>query len=369
MRMKKLFILFFSILAGMTPAVVSGQVSLLNAAVNAYNITPQSLCQVTVMNAGAECDATLEVRLTGSSNDALVTVRTNVFRLKQGMNSINGTSLSISGIQYSSSAVAKHIQSARMLPSGYYHYCCYLTIAGSTEAPEELCLDIEGNPSAFLSLVSPFDKDVVNSSYPVLSWTHSEPFNLLATGEFFRLVVVELSAGQEAEAGIAVNQPVFMKNSLLSHQVQYPFDAKKLEPGKRYAWQVQRIASGVVMSKSEAWEFTVAAAPAEKESKYAVLKRTLDGGFFTVEGSRLYFRFEEEYTSTEMQCTIYNNKREVVKARAKNENIASGNINVKNNGYNRFEIDLDELDIAAGYHTMEIKNAKGELFILKFHVQ
>lgn len=368
--MKKLFTLMLAAFccAAMLPA--KAQLSIVSASVSPYNITPQSICQVSVMNASPQnVNAVLEARVINSANEVLLTVTSAPFQLKTGLNSLTGASVILSGISYGSSNLASYVRNTRTLPSGYYQYCCYIKPLGGVESGDELCQDVEGNLSSYLHLVTPFDKDTIQEEYPLLAWTHSEPFNILSAGEYFRLVVVELSKDQKADAGIMSNVPIYVKNHLLSHQVQYPMDARKLEKGKRYGWQVQKLANGAVVDQSEAWEFTLAPDKEIRVNKYALLKRTLDGGFYTVEGNRLYFRFDEEYAGQQVNGMIFNEKREKVLPKAKNEDSkASSTVNIKNAGYNRFELNLDELSISSGFHTLEVKNEKGELFLLKFYV-
>ena len=165
-----------------------------------------------------------------------------------------------------------------------------------------------------------------------------------------------------------------MKNHLKRHEVQYPVEANMLQAGKRYGWQVQKLSNDVIINKSEAWEFIIEPERIIKQNKYAVMKKTVDGGFYTAENNKLFFRFEEEYnTSKDVKCVIYDSKMQTVKPKVKNDNEQTGgnssSISMKNNGYNSFEINIDELDINTGYHTLEVKNEKGETFLLKFYVQ
>jgi hypothetical protein len=211
----------------------------------------------------------------------------------------------------------------------------------------------------------------VDTPTPNLIWNHSEPFNILASGEYYRVVVVELSSDQTPEAGILVNIPIFTQNYLKDHDVPYPFNAKALHPGVRYGWQVQLVTNGVITNKSEAWEFCLRPPKVIRENRYATVKKTLDGGFYTAESNKLFFKFDEQYAAFKpVACYIYDAGRQLVKAKVNaesNTNEATG-INLKGNGYNRFEIDLDDLDVSTGYYTLQIKNEKGELFILKFYV-
>jgi hypothetical protein len=160
-----------------------------------------------------------------------------------------------------------------------------------------------------------------------------------------------------------------IKNYLTTHNLQYPYDAKALIYGGRYAWQVQKIANGIVTNKTEAWEFVIRNSPLQVENKYTPLKKVLDAGYYTASNNKIFFKFNEEYASDKISIKIYDSKRELVKPKAKNEDVKKSDFNYKQNGYNRYEINLDELNVEKGFYILETKNGRGEVFLLKFYVQ
>jgi hypothetical protein len=371
MKKNRLYTILISLLCSFS---VQAQVAIINSNINAYNITPQGICQVNVMNNSADMQVTLEARLSNSGNERLITVKTQPFLLKAGMNTILGYNLSLASTAYGANNQGTYVQNSHTLPSGKYNYCCIITSVNS-EYTDDYCEDIDAEQSAFLLLVNPADKDTIETPNPMLVWAHSEPFNLLAPGEFFKIVVAELNKDQNAESGVTANVPIYIKSYLSAHQVQYPFDAKTLEKGKRYGWQVQKIANGVIINKTEAWEFVYAPDKVIKNNKYASLKKKLDAGYYIANNNKLFFKFDEEYSSTKVNCAIYNEKRELILAKPKRDEktetstSASNPLSPQLNGYNRYEINLDDLNISRGMHTLEMKNEKGELFLLKFYVQ
>ena len=230
---------------------------------------------------------------------------------------------------------------------------------------------MDSNPalSEFLMLVFPADKDTIDTPNPNLVWNHSAPFSMLASGEHYRMIVVELNPEQTAEAGVSVNIPIMVKNNLRDHNVLYPFEGKTLQPGKRYGWQVQLLVNEVVVNKSEAWEFTLQVPKNLKDNKYITLRKTVDGGFFALENNKLFIRFDESYNSNVLSSKIYDSKMQPVRSKANNEEKKSSEILLKNSGYNRFEINLNEMDVSSGFYLLEIKNEKGEKFMLRFLVK
>lgn len=346
------------------------QVSILNTNLNSLNVTPESMCQVNIMNGTtSEMQVTLEAKLLNSVGENILTVKTNPFDLVTGMNNGFQLSYTIQSSIYSGSGQAQYIRTTHTLPSGNFKYCVSVV---SLEGGDDYCEDMVSDISSFLNLVYPYDKDTIDTQYPLLTWAHSEPFNILATGEYFRMIVVELGSDQSAEAGILANNPVYYKNYLATHQQQYPFDAKELEDGKRYGWQVQKISNGTVIDKTESWEFTLRKTTLKPDNKYATLKKKHDGTFYIAENDKIYFRFEESYVSGELKCRILDEKRNEIKPEVTNEKsvqVKEGEVNIKSAGANYYQIDLNDLKLKPGYYELEVTNTKKEKYLLRFQIE
>ena len=233
---------------------------------------------------------------------------------------------------------------------------------------DEYCDEIESNFNQFLYLVYPADKDTIETSTPLLTWAHSEPFSILTQGEYYRMVVTEMKERQTAEEAVTVNSPIMMKNYLTAHSVQYPYDAKELQSGNHYAWQVQKIANGIITNKTEAWEFVVATPSVIQDYKYSSLQKQLDGGIYVANNNKVFFKFQEAYSSGKITCKIYDSKRKEILPKLNNEGMLGNSLNFKQNGYNRFEINLNDMEIKKGIYTLEVKNEKGELYLLRIQV-
>ena len=356
---------------GILSPSAKAQVQITGAMIQPANITPQGMTLVNIQNSGTAKNVILEADLYNTGNEKLLHITSLPFEIKPGLNASNQTKIFLSVTEYGSSNQAAYLRTHHMLPSGAFKYCAKLTEQNG-EGMDEYCQDVESINTSFLMLVSPYDKDTVDTKNPLLMWNHSESFNLLAQGEYFRMIVVELNDEQGADAGVTANIPLIMKDYLSTHQLQYPLDAPKLQDGKRYGWQVLKMSNGMVIQKTEAWEFRLRDIPTTMEYKYAVMKRNLDGGFHTVEGGMLYFRYEENYVGGELDAKIYNSKREVIQPEANVDLKGEENSNkegVKRTGDNRFGINLDLYNLKQGFYTLETKNAKGQIYKLKFYVK
>lgn len=99
---------------------------------------------------------------------------------------------------------------------------------------------------------------------------------------------------------------------------------------------------------------------------YAELSKKLDGGYsmLTAE-NKLYFKYTGEYIDKELNYTIYNSSRADVTSSCTLLNLSNyTNPPINKYGDNRYEMDCASL--TTGYYTLEIKNEKGELYLLRF---
>lgn len=363
--MRHLIIFLFSF----TCLAAGAQVNIVNILFNAYNATPEAMCMANLMNTGSDVDVFLEARVMNSANQTVLTVQTATFRLKSGMTNTSQAGLKLSSTVYSGGHDAEYMRTMHQLPSGKYRYCLIVRGIGNIEG-DEYCEELENETTSFLFLVNPADKDTIETPNPILLWSHSEPFNVLHQGEMYRMIVVELTKDQGAEAGINVNPPKYIASFLTRHDVIYPFDATKLEPGKRYGWQVQKLSNGVVTNKTEAWEFVIRSEKPSPGNKYVEVGPE-NSQVYVTEGRTLFFVFNEAYYSAgkDLKISIVNDRGEPVKNVKARVDKEGQKINVKENGHNRYEISLDELGLETGFYTLLIANEKGQTSKLKFYVQ
>jgi hypothetical protein len=364
MNMKKIFIILLVITALPT---LNAQVAVVNSAVMPYNITPESLIAASLNNTQMEQQVSLVAKLYNLNGDLLMVVRSAVFSVKPGFNIGYEGKRRVESVEYIPGNQTSYIKTSHTLPSGVFKICLEVINTNGNE-PNEYCDEIQSDFNQYLYLVYPSDKEVIPTITPMLSWSHSEPFNILSSGEFFRMTVAEIKNNQSPEEAISLNSPVMLKDYVNTHNLQYPYEAKALVKGKRYAWQVTKIGNGAVLNKTETWEFKIAGADPKIEANYAALRKELDGSFYKPENNKLFFKFDEEYAEGVVSCIIYNDKKEPVQAKATNQSERKNTPNYKRQGSNEYAIDLDDYNIEKGFYTLEVRNSKNELFILKFYI-
>lgn len=357
----RIFVIFL-----FTTLYVKGQVNIINISVQPFNVTPEALLNVNIMNNGEEKQVRIITQLYNSSNVALLSIKSGVFKLNKGLNSGSIGGRRVESAEFSSSSQASYLKTTHNLASGRYKVCSVLTIENDPEKIDDFCEELEADFNQYLYLVNPFDKDTVESKNPILSWTHSEPFSILSQGEFYRMIVSEIKNDQSAEEAITVNSPVMVKSYLKEHQLVYPYDAKELKSGSKYAWAVQKISDGVVINKTEAWTFFTKRIIDVKSLKYVNLRSELDGSFYEAFDGFVYFKFSEEYkTSGQLKFILTNDKSQIVEAGIKRDGSPGEGAIIKNTGTNLFELNMNNKKNKSGFYKLEVKNEKNESFYLK----
>lgn len=347
---------------------IQAQVNIVSANFTSYNVSPGSLSDIQVMNPGTkELQVVVESKLFNSNNEILLQVKTNPIALKLGLNSILSSNPSYSYVNYTSNKYSQYIQNTKTLPSGKYRFCTTVMAVNTSEPQsDDYCDELEAEGNNLLYLISVPDKEEIETEYPVLVWYHSEPFNLLAPNEFYRMVLVEMNKDQSPDAAITVNQPLYVKNFLTTHSIQYPIDAKKLEPSKHYAWQVQKMSNGAIIDKTEAWEFSLKSNPTLTSQKYVYLKENLDASSYQCIDGHVYFAYKENYSGKNLSIRLYNDKHKQVEiVPVVSENVGETKNDVKSFGSNYCDLNLEASHLKSGIYFMEVSDDKGEVRKLK----
>ncbi len=360
-------ILLSSILLLLISGVTHSQISVINVNFNEFNVSPSSLSQVTLSNSFEGGQVRIEGKLTNSANEVLLSTVSEPLVINSGINVFGPHNLTFAQFSYSGSPQGKYLQNFHRLPSGAYNYCIQVVPLSGVEEGDEYCQSVDATLDEQMFLVNPYDEEVIHTTTPVLIWSHTEPFNILAPGEFFRLKLVEVQDDQDGGEAIAVNTPIYVSNYLEQHQVAYPLDAKHLESGKDYAWQVEKVSNGNIIAATEVWVFSLEEKVKLEGMMYVELKKKLDGSIYVPQDDRIYFRYDERYKSTTLKCKIYSDNRREVEPELANEQ--KGGLNAKSSGYNSYELDLKPYHLKKGYYTLEVLNEKNEVYKLKFVVE
>ena len=241
---------------------------------------------------------------------------------------------------FNNNSLAAIASQTRNFPPGEYTYCFQFTTP-NTHAGDESCFDANIEPLVPIDLLYPGDKDKLCQKRPPLSWKPPVPF---PAGMRFRLELTQKKRGSSVES-LLMNAPLVLMDNIPSTSVNYPSYAPDLMEDSTYCWQVVAYQNGVILSRSEIWEFTVqckeAGTPASLDS-YRELKSLVNGNYYYAT-AWLKFTYQNNYNYKKLHYEIYETGK--------------GLTAVKNlpeipliPGLNKIDIDLTQLDLDEGKH-------------------
>jgi hypothetical protein len=138
-------------------------------------------------------------------------------------------------------------------PSGDYTIC----IQVKNESGEEIgsdCIEQRVEIISSLILISPTDEETIPAEQqPSFTWLTPMP---VPSGQItYKLKIVEILGNQSPEEAMLRNRAWFEKPDIRSTMFQYPISARKIEAGKKYAWQIFAMQNNSSLSSSEIWKY------------------------------------------------------------------------------------------------------------------
>ena len=252
-----------------------------------------------------------------------------------------------SAFRFASTDLGALVNQTHSFPPGDYSVCFEFN-SSDKQSPDvfEDCFDFRIEPLLPIALITPVHQDTICMKRPILSWQPPVPFH---SGGKYRLLLTEKTESSPSES-LLKNRPLLLLDNISGNTLLYPASHPELKEGKTYCWQVVAIEKGVIISRSEAWEFTVQckeqSAPVPMDS-YRELKLISNANYYLAQ-SYLRFAFQNNYNVDKLKIEILD--------------IANGSTPVKHvpepaiqRGLNKIDLDLTELGLAPGkYYVLKV---------------
>ncbi|HET6995341.1 MAG TPA: hypothetical protein VFI06_10190, partial [Chitinophagaceae bacterium] len=308
-----------------------------------YGRSIDGLGNFQVQNIGTEkIDGVVFITVKENSAGPVVVVITPRVTINPGLNNFPKSVFSNSSFRFSPGSYGAMANQTRGLPPGDYNFCFrFVPLDKSRFNEYETCFDGDIQPLVPLTLLNPADRDSICNKRPVLSWQPPLPFSAAMR---FRLLLTEKRTG-EGVADLLMKTPLLLLDNISSTTINYPSANPELKEGKTYYWQVVAYEKGVVISKSEIWEFTVQCKEPEKpvpNDSYRELKLLVNGNYY-IANRAFRFSFTNDYGTQKLRYVIVdvdNDGKEV-------KNLPEVTLE---HGMNKISIDLADLDLSAGGH-------------------
>lgn len=249
--------------------------------------------------------------------------------------------------------------------------------ASENPHPIELCIDVFVEGSRALHqceifqqmgvmpphLVYPFDRDELESTLPMLSWTPPAPIYDHASLRY-HLRLVEVVGSQSPLHAMRTMQALVDRQDLNQHVMPYSPSYRALEPGHRYAWQVFAYSGARFLGQSELWTFTIKDPKQEEKIEsmpFVELRKQMDSGYYPALGM-VRFRFDCLYGEQALNFQVFNERGNPISLSPKQ---------LEQVGRNLFQLNLP---VGSGlienqYYRLTITDNKGDAHHLKFQYQ
>lgn len=250
--MRRIFIL---LILGLLILPATAQVVITPAPHQDGYFTMEDMWRVSLINPGQQTlKAQLVIELENAQHHLVLRATSPVFNVLPGVNR-PGINMSFASSQFGSIPAAGVLRSTGRLPYGNYILCYQLLDVGTSSAVGQYCQEETVKPFSPPELVSPFDREEITTTYPLLTW--KPPFPPGSTPFEYAIRLVEIDARQHAVEALERNQPMLNQGGLFVTTMMYPGYAPKLESGKTYAWQVSARAGDFELGATEIWVFKI----------------------------------------------------------------------------------------------------------------
>lgn len=207
----------------------------------------------------------LEIKVTGSGSGLIILSKTPAFSVLPGMMLLPPTIASASSKNYGSSTTANSFQQTGQLPYGDFTICYSFYSVGQSDLKGINCRQQQVQPSMPPFLVSPYNKEQINTTYPILVWHPPAPIDpALVT---YSIKLTKLKSGQSYGQALKQNVPLLERSGLLLPQLPYPSMAPPLETKQDYVWQVAAFSGAQSLGITEIWSFSIGEQSAFKEGE------------------------------------------------------------------------------------------------------
>jgi len=273
-----------------------------------------------------------------ATRTSVVSIKIPEQRITTGLSTLSRSIFINSQLHFYNNSYGNILSQTRQFPAGEY-LVCYSFISTDKNIPFQYddCFDFSIKPLVPVSLQSPYNKDSICEKKPFLSWKPPLPYN---NSIRFRVLLTEKKNGVASIENLLVNIPLLYVDNISGVMINYPTSSPDLKDGITYCWQVIAYQNGILLSKSEIWEFTVNCTIKESlkpNDSYRELKSLINGNYY-VANNTMKFSFFNHYHEQQLQYAIYefNSGMKPLKKIPK--------IYLKR-GLNRIDIDLNGLEL------------------------
>lgn len=348
--MKRISILVYFLF---TTVAVIAQVGLLPLQYSPFGLRVNDLWRFKLLNnttVDQEVFVGFELRLSGR---VVLTSTSKVIVLKPGLNELN---IDLAKPNFKSLSSMK---SEGVLDNGQYNQCVNVILVSNNEPLISECFDFEQIALTPPFLVFPEDGSILESKYPLFSWTPPGPIGVYDKIKY-SIKLAEIYPNQSAVDAINRNLAVLYVSGLDINSFTYPITSYSLQPEKKYAWNIIAYNNqGNAIGQTEVWTFKLAKDSLSSElpiKSFIKLKSEKTSDYVAVKDV-LRIIYDERYSDTKVSIEIED---------ANNKIVFKEGFNIQR-GENRITLNLAEIaTLKVGrYYNLTVKSeGRPNLFLM-----
>jgi hypothetical protein len=352
---------YLTILLLWISGAVNAQVSIIQYPLQNLQLKPADMFRADVLNAdNKSCQLYIVGTIVNSQNgQKLVSAKSKVIDVAPGSKQLSESTLFPEYTFFSST-----VEQTGSLPYGNYTVCLKAFLVGGVEETASACEDVELMPLSPPMLLSPENQSTIPDEHPLLIWLPPMPVGKEKVQ--YNLKLAEILPNQTAYDAIQKNYAMLEQQKITGTTLQYPANAMKLEPEKKYAWKVVALtASGKPIGETEVWWFIykpVSPTPPDTSTDgFTILKRELDADYARLVDKKLYFQYTERYIGDNLTYKILEESGTEITAKCETSL-------TKGMGDNRYVLDLNYCSSIRKNHfyILEVYTPKHVKYQLKF---
>ena len=273
---KKVSYLFFILLISVSSQIYS-QISVKLQQPPPFQFKIEQFWKAIITNNGGAVRGPISVFLRGTATETLqgkiIEATSSVITLQPGVKIISGRELGPFTIRETNSRFTDIRLKTGSLPAGNYEICITVFDAKSGVQLASDCIETTVENFNRMELISPLDGEVIGNlseekeenlklktikGVPAIIFSWLPPVPVPPGARIsYRLKLVEILGYQSIYSAMTSNPLYFQSLKLSSTMLRYPVAAKRLEPGKNYAWSIEAFVDDFKIQESEIRSFEI----------------------------------------------------------------------------------------------------------------
>lgn len=258
--------LLFATLAMIVATKLQAQLIIQPQAATGTIISIDNLYAVMLINGtNSSISGSLEIKVSDANQGLVFISKSPVFKILPGTMLLPPSVVSVSSKNYGSNSIASSFSQTGQLPYGSYTICYSFYAPGEGAVKGMNCRQQQVQPKMPPFLVSPYNKEVINTTYPLLVWYPPTPID--PTLVTYAIKLTKLNRGQSYAQALRQNAPLLERSGISLPQLPYPPVAIPLQTKQDYVWQVAAFAGSQSLGITEIWSFRIGEQSALKEGE------------------------------------------------------------------------------------------------------